>query len=470
MRRRELLKGAGAGALALYAEPALGQLRAVERVVRGGLTQELVTVTDAGFAAWWVTDAPADTTLRIARADGRGGLRELVLERDRTVHVAALDDLEPGVRYRYELRSGGRRIPRTAANPGSFRTLEPPSGRLLATIGVMNDLHVGEKCSGTITNIGGESFPPCNQSPDYAHRMVEAAVDELRERDDVDFVVANGDLTDRGRKDEVRRALAQLDRLGVPYAVTRGNHDRRLYDADGCEPDGDCLRAQAFPDSQPGEHALHWVRRVGDRVGVVGLDSCDPETGDGRLDLGGQLAYLDRTLGELRREGRIALVAFHHHITLQANSTHPPPIVFGVDPVQGGQECLDLLAKHEHVRLVLNGHTHRNYVSYDPGSGARLPFLENGAVKEYPSGYAIVRVYEDGLVRTFHRMTADFCREWTQTSASQVYGRHAIYTRGTLASRAFVHRFDCPLAQPPPSVMGPVGVPGAVSAPCRASA
>jgi hypothetical protein len=86
--RRQLLVAAGAGGLALLAPRAF----AAPDPVTGGLTPELITVTDRGFAAWWATDAPADTTLRIS--DG-GRVRELVLERGRTVHVAALDDLEP---------------------------------------------------------------------------------------------------------------------------------------------------------------------------------------------------------------------------------------------------------------------------------------------------------------------------------------------------------------------------------------
>jgi 3',5'-cyclic-AMP phosphodiesterase len=445
--RRQLLAAAGAGGLALLAPRAL----AAPGAVSGGLTPELTTVTDRGFAAWWVTDAPADTVLRIS---GGGRSRELRLERSATVHVAALDDLRPGTTYRYELVSGGRAMPRSLENPGTFTTLAPPRGRRLATIAVLNDMHVGEHCSGTITTATGSSIPPCFTGDDYAYRMTEAAIEEVRRRHDVDFVLGNGDLSDRGRPGEISRALALFGRLPVPWAVTRGNHDR-LFDAT-CGPDDDCLRAQAFPDVPAGQHALHWVRRVGRRVGIVALDSADPSTGDGRLDLGGQPAFLDATLTQLRAEGRDAIVAFHHHITKQANSTHPPPLVFGVNLAQGGQECLDVLARHDHVRLVLHGHTHRNYLTYDEQSGPRLPFLENGAVKEYPGGYAIVRIHEDGLMRTFHRMTAPFCREWVRTSAQQIWGRQASYTRGTLASRAFVHRYDALLPEPLPSVYGPL--------------
>ena len=70
-------------------------------------------------------------------------------------------------------------------------------------------------------------------------------------------------------------------------------------------------------------------------------------------------------------------------------------------------------------------------------------------------------MHEDGIVRAFHRPTEAFAREWTRTSAQQVWGRQPDYTRGTMASRSFVLRFggaNGPGA-PAPSILGPLGVP-----------
>ena len=243
-----------------------------------------------------------------------------------------------------------------------------------------------------------------------------------------------------------------------PLLITRGNHDRRFHDG-GCGEDGDCLRREAFPERVPGDHALTSVSRVGARVAVVGLDSCDPESGEGRLDLGGQLAWLDATLGALRAEGRIPLVCFHHHVATAANSTHPPPLFFGVSPARGALDALRIIGSHS-VPLVLHGHTHRNYLARDP-LAPQTWFLENGAAKEYPAGYALLQVHEDGIVRTFHRPVTDFTRTWTRTSAGQVWGRQADYTRGTQASRSFVLRFEGGggSAGPAPSLFGPLGLP-----------
>jgi hypothetical protein len=189
---------------------------------------------------------------------------------------------------------------------------------------------------------------------------------------------------------------------------------------------------------------------------VVGLDSCDPESGSGRLDLGGQLDWLERKLATLKREGRIPLICFHHHVATQANATHPPPLFFGVNALQGGLDALGVIGRHD-VPLTLHGHTHRNYLVRDP-LAPNTWFLENGAIKEYPAGYAVLDIHEDGIVRTFHRPVSRFAREWVKTSANQVFGLQPSYTRGTLASRSFVLRFDGRGGPggPSPSIIGPL--------------
>jgi hypothetical protein len=291
-------------------------------------------------------------------------MRELRLERRQIMHAAVLEGLSPDTAYRYELRSGGRTIDRSPFNPGAFRTLPLLEGRLLATIALVNDMHVGEQCSGTAVSAGDQSVPPCFTGDDYAFRMTQAAVEEIR-RLKPDLLVANGDLSDSGQPENIQRALALLRGTRLPLLITRGNHDRRFHETTACGADGDCLRSQAFPDHAVGDAALTSVARVGTRVAVVGLDSVDPESGTGRLDLGGQIAWLDQQLTQLRRQGRVALVSFHHHVANQANATHPPPLVFGVNAVQGGIDALKTIGTHN-VPLVLHGHTHRNYLARDP--------------------------------------------------------------------------------------------------------
>ena len=227
LTRRETLGAGAAGAFALAVPARAADPLELDGLAGGGFRAELLSVGQRDFQAWWPSEAAADTIVRIARADGRGKTRRLRLARGQTIHAARIDDLRPDTRYRYELWSGRRRLRPSNANPGFFRTLPRQEGRRLATIAVLNDMHVGERCSGTIQTINGESYPPCFTGDDYAYRMTQAALREIAALKP-DLLVANGDLTDRGRPDEVRRALALLRGAKVPLVVTRGNHDRRF--------------------------------------------------------------------------------------------------------------------------------------------------------------------------------------------------------------------------------------------------
>lgn len=449
LTRREAVALGGVTAVGLtlgrgLALPAFG----APNDVSGGLIPELVTVTERGFVAWWITDEPSDTTV-VLTAPGKAP-RTLVLERDQTIHVAAVGNLKPGTTYTYELRSGGQAIPTNRWHTGKVTTLRPPPGRLLATVALMNDLHVGEDCSGTIKTIGDTSYPPCNKGGDYAVRMTSASVRAIRAlRPRPDFVFVNGDLTAEAQPDQVPTAFAILRRAKLPFDVTRGNHDRRHGGT--CAPDNDCFRQAARPKSAAGAAQVHWAHDLGRRLTAIGLDSADPDSGSGRLDLGGQLEFLDAQLKRTQRAGRRVLVGFHHPITTYAELSVEPPVLFGVSPTDGGNDALALLARYDHVSLVVHGHTHRNYVSYDPGAGTRLPFLENGAVKEFPGGFGLLRFYEGGVLRTFHRVSEPWCRTWIATTATQVYGRHPDYTRGPLSSRAFATSYADPAKNPPGS-------------------
>ncbi|MGH2981099.1 MAG: metallophosphoesterase family protein, partial [Solirubrobacterales bacterium] len=172
-----------------------------------------------------------------------------------------------------------------------------------------------------------------------------------------------------------------------------------------------------------------------------------------------QNAFLRRDLAEHRDQR--TFIFFHHPVSEYATAYAAPPVVFGVRPDRGGVEFLDLMARYPNVVGVFNAHTHRNFVSYSPRTGARLPYIESGAAKEYPGGYSIVRVYSGGYSRNFYRpRNCEFCRDWTATTRSEYLGLYPYYTLGTLDARNFTHVYGCPIPTPPPSPPGNAGVGG----------
>ncbi|HEX2030735.1 MAG TPA: metallophosphoesterase family protein [Actinomycetota bacterium] len=415
--------------------------RAEERVPGAPLNVELVTVSDSSFTVTWLTcDAegsplPSDTTVSYGSSPNPLSWTTVRLEEEVAFHHAEVEGLEAGRTYFYQVSSDGLPGRYDRYHPGSFTTLTPPPGRLLFSFAVLADVHIGEDTSGLATSTPFP-FPPGYSAEDYAEAMATAAVQEINARG-IALTVLSADNTSHAKLREVLDAKAILDGLVGPYLVARGAHDRPSEPAAVCRPDGDCFREVFFPRRKPG-HIFYGERFGG--YDVIALDSVDLATGTGEIS-DQQLAWLEQRLERGRADGRPAVIFFHHPVSEWSTTLAIPPAVFGVNQ-QDAQEFLRTIAPYD-VRLVINAHTHRNWISYSPWTG-RMPILEVGPSKEYPGGYSMIRVYEGGFLRTFHRLGCGFCRRWIETTRWQYLGQYPHYTTGSLRDRNFVHRFDRP--------------------------
>ncbi|GAB2536274.1 metallophosphoesterase [Nocardia heshunensis] len=403
---------------------------------------EVVTVTDHSAVITWTTRArnrtgrlrpvPADTEVRIAPADGREAPRTWHFEGRRTAyHYAEIRDLEPGRAYRFEAYSDGRRatpgrtlVTRRSGTPestGIFTTLTPPPGRLLRTLALTNDLHYGEPASGLFAGLFEGVRHGTDEYPDF---MLQAVLEDLRVPDrGVDQLVVAGDMTDSGTAEQARGVRERLDEwgtLGRDYFVCRGNHDIR-----------------------PPEETDHWgevfhprERLVEYFVGglrLIGLDTTRARGAGGTLDPS-QLAHLRELLrGE---PDRPTLVFGHHPVTRHAAVSNPGGPGFVLDRFSAA--TLHALYAHAPgVFLHHSGHTHRNRLSR-PDSGVGVEFLEVGAVKEYPGGYTLVRVYEGGYMVNFYKTRSEAARRWSTRTRSQYMGLHPDHPLGSLVDRNHV--------------------------------
>jgi len=97
-------------------------------------------------------------------------------ERDVRRHHAVVDDLQPGTTYAYRLVTAGAIQPPSLTNPGVVTTLTPPPGRHLFDVALVNDVHIGESCSGSLATapVLEQSLPECFMAPEYARQMAEA--------------------------------------------------------------------------------------------------------------------------------------------------------------------------------------------------------------------------------------------------------------------------------------------------------
>lgn len=439
--------GAVAG-LAVGAAAGVGSARA-QGVPVVATDLEVVTVTDTSAVLTWTTSANGQpvataTEVRLGPADATGAPPQVFEDPEPTpFHYAEIDGLEPGRRYKFEAWSQGARAtpaaslvtgsPGTPEVTGEFTTLVPPAGRLLRTIALANDVHYGEEVSGLL--VGG--FPPGFRQvphlPPYPDVMLDALLGDARARG-VDTLLVAGDLTDEARPGETRSVREKLDTwgtLGRDWFAVRGNHDRphRGEEYAACTPLGeyrDCFGDLFAPRQQSVTAELGGLR-------LVGLDTADLDGAGGRMDPA-QLDHLDQILRA--DPDRPTLMFSHHPVTIESGLTN----IAGPGFVLDGPSATALQRAYERapgVFLHHSGHTHRNRRTR-PDANIAVEFLEVAAVKEYPGGYGLLRIYEGGYMVNFHKTRTAHARQWSATTRGQYFGLLPEYALGAFADRNHV--------------------------------
>lgn len=475
LTRREILQW---GAL-VAASPLLSALGDVERAY--GLTRadaggpavpihlELVTLTETTAIVTWFTGdptnpdsvgrpapVPADTEVLLGTSPAN--LTQVFYDATPTpYHYVEMTGLEPDQTYFYVARSGG--VPATTAvsqfgNPAGtsttnasvsgpfvFTTPQPPAGSFLFAIALCNDLHLGETVAGLATTQAGVGIPPgIMQSPGlppYAEVMAAALARESRARG-ANALLAGGDISSEAAQIDVNDAKAFLDAFGLyeeSYLVARGNHDRPHT--------GDKVAACSVVPSAPDHHDCFadaffptgrtWFAKEAFGLRLVGLDTYDKigSGGDNGVMSDEQFAFVREELA--REPDRPTLVFGHHPVTLEATVTTVPPVSFDMNQQQA-MELEALYGQSSGVFLHHAGHTHRNKRTLSANAPG-VAFQEVGAVKEYPGGFHLLRVFTGGYALNFYKFKDDLAKEWSERSRPEYGGLAPFYVFGTMSDR-----------------------------------
>lgn len=462
MPRLLLLTLAVVGAVSLPASaqtiPAFGPCeRAHESPPGAPVNVELANVSDTSFIVTWLTCSgrmPMKTDSTVSYAPIGTAAPKSASGRESAFHYVRVTGLEPGTRYSYQVSSNGISAAPDRLNPGMFTTLTPPPGKELFRFVALADIHVGEQVSGLATSQPAE-FPPSYRSKTpYPAQMLETAVDAVNR--DKAMAILPADNSSHGELHDLEQAAAILSRLRAPFIVARGAHDRPgQYEAaeEECPPDGDCFREVFRPQIQATDEPRPTARALVHRGWMfIALDSANLASGTGEL-ASDQLEWLRERLDRAQQREWPAIIFFHHPVAEYSTTLAIPPAVFGVNQ-RDAQAFLSLIADYD-VRMIVNAHTHRNWIAYSPHTG-RMPILEVGPTKEYPAGYSLFRVYEGGILREWRPIDCDFCNAWRETTRGQYFSLYPLYTSGSLRERSFVHLFDGPDVPGVPSV--PLGL------------
>ena len=239
--------------------------------------------------------------------------------------------------------------------------------------------------------------------------MNSAAVEEISALAP-DLVVAKGDLTSQGTRDEYDRFVEVYDAaFGDRLVHVRGNHESYHR-----------LDVAAWPTQE----------RVLPGVIVALLDTSEDGRINGHLDTE-QLDWLDE-LGE--RADRPVLVFGHHPVWDPAVEPRHDQ-TFGIVP-DDTEALAEVMGRRPALVGYFAGHTHRNHVVHLPGAGA-VPFAEVASVKDFPGSWAEYRVFDGGILQVHRRISRPDALAWTERTRGMYGGTYPAYARGRLVERCF---------------------------------
>jgi hypothetical protein len=323
-----------------------------------------------------------------------------------------------------ELRAAGDeeraslKFPESLPPPPAFEPVvappvEPP-GEVRFRFAILADLHFGSR-------VGDE--------------RAEAAIDDLN-RSGAELVVQLGDITDHGQKAEFDSAKKALGRLEMPLVTMMGNHDvlsleeerlsgREYYSgAFDREPDGVIVehKGMRFAVLDSVEHAASplpafdfvsgsFVEKVG---GAIVRGSLTPPQHEILADVAGP-------------DSAPAFVFLHHP---PQPFTAFPPVLFGLREADSGR--LHATIDSGNVWGVFAGHTHRNARTRDFDG---VPAHEVAIPRDYPFGYALVDVTDDGYAFRFVQLSNEELLREAYKHSGHIHRR---YGRGRDEDLAFV--------------------------------
>lgn len=176
-----------------------------------------------------------------------------------------------------------------------------------------------------------------HEQPDVDDALV-ALVAEIRPA----VVVVTGDLANRGREAELRRARSLLDRLGAPWLAVPGNHDLPYTVPARFTAPGAVFEREIGPRAP---------RFAAPGIVVQGLDSTRPwRHQGGRLPAPALDAVRDAFASA--PEGTLRVVALHHHLA------GAPWRAMRKVPLKHRDTVLDAL-REAGTDVVLGGHIHQ---------------------------------------------------------------------------------------------------------------
>lgn len=245
----------------------------------------------------------------------------------------------------------------------------------------LSDVHFLEKGQNTTFKMTGES-----------PRLLDDAVAQINEHDDIDFVMLTGDLIDKSFEKELRAVLPHLDNLHAPWYFAFGNHDRCVGGYLTTLVYLDMLRSsnenfkfkKAYYSFEPKKHFK-----------VIVLDDIitNEITSNGYIDEE-QMKWLKKELDSSKND----TVLIYMHVPIIEPFASPNHKLRNANAVKS------LIESYKNPIGVFQGHYHAAKITQHNN----VLYVSSPALVSYPNAFRIVTV-------TNHKDKVTFDFEWNET-------------------------------------------------------
>ena len=266
-----------------------------------------------------------------------------------------------------------------------------------------------QACSGTNTAAGlkfaqlsdvhfladgsNTTFKMTGESP----RLLDDAISQINEYNDIDFVMFTGDLIDKSFEKELKAFLPHVEKLNAPWYFAFGNHDRCVGGYLNTLVYLDMVR-NSNPDFKFKKAYYSFAPKKNYKVIVLDNIITDEITSNGYIDEE-QLKWLKKELDSSKND---TVLIFMHVPVIE-------PFASPNHKMRNGIVLKQLIESYKNPIGVFQGHYHAAKITQHDN----VLYVNSPALVYYPNAFRVVSV-------TNHKDKVVFDFEWKETRETTI--------------------------------------------------
>ena len=240
-------------------------------------------------------------------------------------------------------------------------------------------------------------------------RLLDDAIEQINEKNDIDFVMVTGDLIDKSFEKELRAVLPHMGNLNAPWYFAFGNHDRCVGGYLTTSVYMDMLR-EANPNYDFKKPYYSFSPKKHFKVIVLDDIITDEITSNGIMDEE-QMKWLKKELDNSKNDTVLIFV----HIPIIEPFASPSHKLKNATAVKA------LIESYKNPIAIFQGHYHAAKITQHDN----VLYINSPALVSYPNAFRTVTVTDNK-----DKVTFDF--EWNETREKIIQKMAKMLVFGTL--------------------------------------